>query len=76
MRVARSLLAAAERAYNQGNLDQRSLVDYETTVLDRELNVVGYQRTLEEDSLALSVELGLGLPQTMIPPPDAKEAHI
>ncbi len=73
--VAKALLGAAERAYRQGNLDQRSLVDYETTVLDRELNVVGYQRTLEEDSLALSVELGLGLPQAMIPPPDAKEAH-
>lgn len=72
---ARALLKAADQAYRQGNLDQRAVVDYETTWLDRELDVVGYRQALEEDSLALSVELGLGLPETLISAPYAAQPH-
>lgn len=73
--AARALLEAAEKAYRQGNLDQRAVVDYETALLDRELDIVGYRQALEEDSFALSVELGLGLPETLISAPDAKASR-
>lgn len=55
---------SAQKAYAQGNLGQRDLTDYQSTAQERQLDVLGYERTLQEDSLALAVELGLGLPQT------------
>lgn len=61
-----SLLNFAQRAYGQGNLNQRDMTDYETTALDRQLDVLGYERTLEEDALALAIELGTGFPKAMI----------
>lgn len=74
--AAEALLSGARHAYHQGDLDQRSLVDYETTALHRKLEVVRYRRTLEEDSLALVVELGLGLPQTLVSPVSAAASRI
>ncbi|MDE2228786.1 MAG: TolC family protein [Alphaproteobacteria bacterium] len=71
---ATAALDAAERAYHQGNLDQRSLSDYQSTALDRQVDVLDYEQALQEDSLALSVELGVGFPPTMIAPPD-REIH-
>lgn len=62
---AASRSQAAQRAYQQGNLSQRDIADYMTTALDRQLDALGYERQLQQDSLALSVELGLGLPQTL-----------
>ncbi|MGH7013592.1 MAG: TolC family protein [Stellaceae bacterium] len=67
---ARSVLDAAERAYHQGNIDQRALSDYQSTALDREVDVIDYERALQEDSLGLSVELGVGFPPTLITRPD------
>lgn len=74
---ARSALAevrktreAAEHAYHQGNLNQRDLSDYQSTALDREAEVIDYERNLQEDSLGLSVELGLGFPRAMLATPD------
>ena len=58
----------AEEAYAQGNLDQRSLVDYQTTALARELELVALRTSLDSDQLALAIELGVGLPQTRIVP--------
>jgi outer membrane protein TolC len=63
--TAGQLLDAAEAAYHDGNIDQRALADYQTTALDRQLDVLGYERTLQENSLGLSVELGLGFPRTI-----------
>jgi cobalt-zinc-cadmium efflux system outer membrane protein len=68
--AARALAATARRAYAEGNLDQRSLTDYETTALRRALQVVALARTRGEDRVFLSVELGLGLPRTRIAPPE------
>lgn len=62
---ATSLADSALRAYQQGNLGQRDLTDYQTTALERQLDVLGYQRTLDETALALSIELGAGFPKTM-----------
>jgi outer membrane protein TolC len=61
---------AAESAYHQGNIDQRALSDYQSAALDRQVDVIDYERTLQEDSLALSVELGLGFPRAMLATPD------
>lgn len=72
---AKSLLNSAENAYQHGNVDQRALVDYQSNLLDRELEVVGYQRVLHEDALALEVELGLGLPQTVLALPNGEEVR-
>ena len=70
---ARKQLNAAQNAYQNGNLDQRGMVDYQSTLLDRQLEVVGYQRILHEDALALEVELGLGLPQAVLGLPNREE---
>ena len=63
---ARSLAQTARKAYAQNNLDQRSLTDYETTALERALQVVAIERQIGEDKIFLAVELGLGLPHTRI----------
>lgn len=68
--AADALAATARRAYAQGNFDQRTLTDYETTALERALQVVAIERQLGEDRVFLAVELGLGLPKTRIAPLD------
>jgi outer membrane protein TolC len=65
---AERLARAARAAYAQGNLDQRSLTEYETTALERELGVVDLDKSIGEDRIALGVELGIGLPLTRIVP--------
>jgi outer membrane protein TolC len=64
--AAQLIARSAGRAYAQGNLDERSLTDYETTALERALEVVALERQLGEDRISLGVELGLGLPATRI----------
>lgn len=64
--AAESLAATTRQAYVEGNLDQRSLTDYETTALERALQVVAIERQIGEDRIFLSVELGLGLPPTRL----------
>jgi len=61
---------AAKNAYAQNNLDARALVDYESTESDRSLEVINLERGLEEARIALTLELGLGLPQIRIAPLD------
>lgn len=68
--AAENLAQTARDAYAQGNLDQRSLTDYETTALQRNLELIDLERSIGEDRIALSVELGLGLPMTRIVPPN------
>ncbi|HUZ72156.1 MAG TPA: TolC family protein [Stellaceae bacterium] len=65
---AASLSSAAREAYAQGDLDQRSLTDFETTALDRQLEVIRLERSLGEDRITLAVELGIGLPNARIAP--------
>ena len=72
---AQKVLTAAARAYHQGNLDQRSLSDYQATALDREVDVLDYEQKLQEDALGLEVELGIGFPPPMIAPPDREETR-
>jgi outer membrane protein TolC len=67
-RNARRLLRVAAQAYAQGNIEQRALVDYQTTALDRALEAADFETRLVTDELALGVELGLGLPQTRLAP--------
>lgn len=69
-REAGSHARAALRAYKQGNLSQRNLTDYETTALERRINVLDYSRALTETNLALLIELGAGFPQTALMPSD------
>lgn len=66
--AAESMSAAAQKAYAQGNMDQRSLADFETTAVDRRVEALALQRSLGETQITLTVELGLGLPQTRIAP--------
>ncbi|MGC1860177.1 MAG: TolC family protein [Methylocystis sp.] len=61
-RLSELIAANARQAYAQGNLDQRSLVDYETTAFERRLQVVSIERQIGEDHILLAVELGLGFP--------------
>lgn len=61
---ALAIQRSALNAYAQANLSQRDLTDYQSTALERQVDVLDYERTLHEDSVALEVELGLGLPQT------------
>jgi len=64
--AAEKMSASAQQAYAQGNLDQRSLVDFESTALDRRIEALALERSLGESRITLTVELGLGLPQTRI----------
>jgi outer membrane protein TolC len=64
--AAAKMSQSAQKAYAQGNLGQRSLADFETTALDRRIEALGLQRSLGETEITLTVELGLGLPQTRI----------
>ena len=57
---------SAEQAYSQGSIDQRSLVDYQTTVLQRELDAVNFKTQLQSDEVTLGAELGVGLPKTLL----------
>jgi outer membrane protein TolC len=71
---ADSLADSALQAYKEGNLDGRSLTDYQTSALERRLDVLTYRRALDETALALSIELGTGFPETILVPSD-KENH-
>lgn len=71
---AESLAKTAREAYAQNNLDQRTVTDYETTVLERRLEVITIERQINEDKIFVAVELGLDLPKARIalrgdPPP-------
>lgn len=59
---------AAQRAYAQDTLDQRALADFETTALQRHIDAMALERSLGEARITLTVDLGLGLPQTRIVP--------
>jgi outer membrane protein, heavy metal efflux system len=64
--AAEKMSASAQQAYAQGNMDQRSLADFETTALDRRIQALALARSLGETEITLTVELGLGLPQTRV----------
>jgi cobalt-zinc-cadmium efflux system outer membrane protein len=57
---------SAQQAYAQDTLDQRSLADFETTALQRRIEAIALERSLGEARITLTVDLGLGLPQTRI----------
>lgn len=63
---ADSQAGSALQAFKEDNLDERSLTDYQTTALQRQLDVLAYQRALDETTLALSIELGTGFPEAML----------
>lgn len=71
---AQALARSARGAYAQANLDQRAWTDYETTALQRQLEVIALERSLGEVEITLTVELGIGLPHIRIVPPDSAEA--
>lgn len=66
--LATAMSNSARQAYAQGNLDQRSLADFETTALQREIEAMALERSLGEARISMTIELGLGLPQTRIAP--------
>lgn len=70
---AETLALSARSAYAQANLDQRAWTDYETTALQRQLEVIALERSLGEVEITAAVELGLGLPHTRIVPSDTSE---
>jgi outer membrane protein, heavy metal efflux system len=62
--AADKMSASAQQAYARGDMDQRSLADFETTALDRRIEALALERSLGETEITLTVELGLGLPET------------
>lgn len=62
---------SAQQAYAQDNLDQRSLADFESTALQRRIEAMALARSLGEARITLTVDLGLGLPQTRIATPQS-----
>ncbi|MDE2318467.1 MAG: TolC family protein [Rhodospirillales bacterium] len=63
---ASSVANNAGQAYGQGSIDQRSLVDYQTTVLQRQLDAINFKTQLQSDEVTLGAELGVGLPKTLL----------
>ena len=68
--AAESQSEAAQQAYAQDTLDQRALADFETTALQRRIEAFNLERSLAEARITLTVDLGLGLPQTRFATPD------
>lgn len=68
--AAEARAAAAKSAYQQNDLDARTLVDYESAASDRRLDAINLERGLDEARIGLALELGLGLPSTRIAPLD------
>ena len=66
--AAEQLARSAQRAYARGDLDERSLADYLTAALARRLEADSLERTLGQARIAITLELGLGLPQVRIVP--------
>jgi outer membrane protein TolC len=66
--AAESLASDARAAYAQGNLDQRSLADYETAAEERDLEAIALERSYGEVLITLNVSLARGLPETMVLP--------
>ena len=64
--MAESLATTARKAYVENNLDQRTVTDYETTALERRLEVIKIEQQVDEDKIFLAVELGLDLPRVRI----------
>jgi len=64
--AAETMSQSARKAYAQGNMDQRSLADFETTAVDRRVEALALARSLGEAQITLTVELGLGLPPTRL----------
>ena len=61
---------SAQQAYAQDTLDQRSLADFQTTALQRRIEAMALERSLGEARITLTLDLGLGLPQTRIAAPE------
>jgi len=72
---AQQILQAARAAFAQGNMDQRSLADFETASLERGLDNATLQKSYGEDTITLAVDLGLGLPQTLALPTAAASTY-
>ena len=66
--TAQQLARSAQSAYARGDLDERSLADYLTAALARQLEADTLERTLGQARIAFTLELGLGLPQVRIVP--------
>jgi cobalt-zinc-cadmium efflux system outer membrane protein len=64
--AAQTVAATARQAYVQNNLDQRTVTDYETTAVERRLEVIRIERQINKDTIFLDVELGFGLPKMRI----------
>ena len=67
--AAESQSKSAQQAYAQDTLDQRSLADFQSTALQRRIEAIALERSLGEARINLTVDLGLGLPQTRIAAP-------
>jgi outer membrane protein, heavy metal efflux system len=68
--AAESESKSAQQAYALDTLDQRSLADFQTTALQRRIEAMALERALGEARITLTVDLGLGLPQTRIVTPE------
>ena len=66
--AAEKISESAQKAYAQGNIDQRALADFVTTALERRVEALALVRSLGETQITLTVDLGLGLPRTRIAP--------
>lgn len=58
--AAESLAVTTRQAYAEGNLDQRSLTDYETTALERALQIVAIERQIGETAFFFPWRWGSG----------------
>lgn len=62
--AAETLSKVAQQAFVENILDERALVDYEATALQRGIEANALDEALGEARIALTVDLGLGLPRT------------
>jgi outer membrane protein TolC len=72
--AAQARADVARTAYRQRNIDQRTLTDFVTVAMQRRLEVIDLERGLAEAHVALTLELGLGLPSTRMAPLDPEKS--
>ncbi len=66
--AAARLARSARRAFAHGDIDERAFTDYLTASLQRRLEVDTLESTLGQARIAMTVELGVGLPRVRMVP--------
>ncbi len=67
MTATRQIAAKAESAFKEGNIDERSYVDFVVTRINKEQEIVTMEQALLDQQIAIATLIGAGMPQIVLP---------